>query len=74
MPAHHTTLRFVPSTRIVPGKAPDSYLCPSCRAELGRYMLRLDINGVPRRVDCAGEPCPACVEKFSVPFERRDDA
>ena len=59
------THRFTPSSRVIPGYAPDSYLCPVCKVELDRYQMRVDFYGVPRLVDCAGEPCPSCVEQFS---------
>ena len=52
--------------RVTPGYRSDTYLCPICRYEEDRYQLRLDINGVPRRVDVSGDVCPSCARRFEI--------
>lgn len=56
---------ILPHTIAKPSASADGYLCPMCAAEIHRYRLVPDINGIPRRIDFFGVPCNRCMEDMS---------
>lgn len=38
--------------------------CPMCAIEVPRYRLMPDENGIPRKVDMRGVPCPECIREM----------
>jgi hypothetical protein len=59
-----STTRYEPR-HASPANRADQYLCPLCNAPQDRYQLRVDVHESPRRVDCFGDVCSACLAKLT---------